>query len=79
MGNRIDTKERYREVTREEGGSYALEFDILYFETSACVSTDIHHVLNEIGKCAYSFNKFIVPKNNPRYRKKKHLVNFISK
>ena len=53
VGNKIDTEERYWEVSKEEGNSYASEFDLLYFKTSARVGTNIHHVFTEIANHVY--------------------------
>ncbi|CAO3620799.1 unnamed protein product [Mucor fragilis] len=49
VGNKIDTEKRYRDVSTEEANSYAKEFNLLYFETSARVGTNIHHVFTEIA------------------------------
>lgn len=55
VGNKIDTEKSYRDVSTEEADSYAKEFDLLYFETSARVGTNVHHVFTEIGKWADIF------------------------
>ncbi|CEP12461.1 hypothetical protein [Parasitella parasitica] len=49
VGNKIDIEEKYREVSTEHGDSYAKEFDLLYFETSARDGTNIDHVFAEIA------------------------------
>ncbi|EPB83299.1 rab family, other [Mucor circinelloides 1006PhL] len=50
VGNKIDTEKRYRDVSTEEADLYAKEFNLLYFETSARVGTNVHHVFTEIAK-----------------------------
>ncbi|KAI7907994.1 ras family-domain-containing protein [Cokeromyces recurvatus] len=49
-GNKIDLQEYLREVSREEAESYAKALNILYMETSAKLSTNIHHIFTEIAK-----------------------------
>ncbi|KAI8638585.1 ras family-domain-containing protein [Parasitella parasitica] len=49
IGNKIDIEERYREISTEQGNSYAKEFDLLYFETSARDGTNIDHAFSEIA------------------------------
>ena len=64
IGNKID-RESERQVTYEEGESYANKFDMLFFETSAKTSAGIERTFQEsAGKVMEKIDSKLIDPND---------------